>query len=73
MVKIRLARHGRKNDPFYRIVAIQSTKKRDGEPLDVLGHWYPKNNDIKIDKKKLNAWVDDGAQITAAVKKLINV
>jgi len=72
MVKIRLARHGKKNDPFYRIVAISSARKRDGRPLDVIGHWYPKKDNLEIDKKKLEDWVSKGAQISPTVKKLAN-
>ena len=71
MVKIRLARHGRKNDPFYRIVAITHTQQREGKPLDVIGHWYPKNNEKSIDLKKLKYWVDNGAKLTKAVDDLL--
>lgn len=71
MVKIRLARHGKRNDPFYRIVAIESTKRREGEPLDVIGYWHPKKDDKKIDKKKYDYWVKNGAQVTDAVARLV--
>lgn len=71
MVKIRLQRLGKKNSPFYKIVAIEQTKKREGEPLDVIGFWYPEKDDKKIDKKKIDAWVKKGAKITPGVKKLL--
>ncbi len=69
---IRLARHGKKNDPFYRIVAIDERKKLNGAPSEVLGFWYPKKGDLKLDRKLVEAWVAKGASISAAVAKLIN-
>jgi small subunit ribosomal protein S16 len=71
MVKIRLSRLGKKNDPFYRIVAIDSRLKREGIALDILGHWHPRTKVKKIDKKKVEEWVSKGAQISLGVKKLL--
>ncbi len=70
MVKIRLTRIGKKNNPFYRIVAINSQRKREGKSLAVLGYWHPQKNRIKIDKKSIDDFVRKGAQISEAVKKL---
>jgi len=72
MVKIRLARSGVKNKPFYRIVAIDSKRKRGGKPLEILGFWQPSKNLIKIDKKKVSEWVKKGAKVTEAVEELLN-
>ena len=71
MVAIRLARYGRKKGAFYRIVAVDSTKKTAGENLEVLGYWNPIKKDLKIDREKLAVWVTKGAQVSATVKKLI--
>jgi len=71
MVKIRLARLGKKNNPFYRVVAVDSAKKLSGEFLAILGFWHPQQNTIKIDKKSINEWVKKGAQISPAVKELM--
>jgi len=71
MVTIRLARRGKKNDPFYRIVAIDSRKKNTGEALEVVGYWHPREDKKKIDKKAIEAWVAKGAQVSAAVQKLM--
>ena len=71
MVAIRLARYGRKKGAFYRIVAVDSTKKTAGENLEVLGYWNPIKKDLKIDKEKLAVWVTKGAQVSVTVKKLI--
>ena len=71
MVKIRLSRFGKKNDPFYRIVAIDENKKTTGQSLDKIGFWHPRTNTKQIDKTKLKNWVSKGAIITAAVGKLL--
>jgi small subunit ribosomal protein S16 len=71
MIKIRLARHGKKNDPFYRVVAIEESRKREGKPLEVIGFWHPAKNLKKINKKKLDKWLLRGAQITKAAAKLL--
>ncbi len=71
MVAIRLARFGRKKGAFFRIIAVDSTKKTIGENLEVLGYWNPAKKDLKIEKEKLQAWVKKGAQVSPTVKKLI--
>jgi small subunit ribosomal protein S16 len=71
MIKIRLARGGTKNKPFYRIVAIEESRKREGKPLDILGYWHPAKDIKKIDKKKLKFWIERGAKVTKAVEKLL--
>jgi small subunit ribosomal protein S16 len=72
MIKIRLSRLGKKNDAFYRVVAIESTKKRGGEPLAILGFWHPKEKTINVDKKAIDGYVKNGAQVSPAVKKLLS-
>lgn len=62
---------GRKKDPFYRIIAIDESKKTNGPALDLLGSWYPKVNELVINREKLSNWVAKGAQVTAAVAKLM--
>lgn len=71
MVTIRLSRQGKKNDPFYRIVATEKQRKLSGEALDVLGYYHPRENVKQIDHKKIEEWVKKGAQITPAVQKLM--
>ena len=73
MVKIRLFKTGAKKRVSYRIVAIESQKKRNGKILDTIGFYDPKTNPptVKIDKKLLKKWQDVGAQITPAIAKLI--
>jgi small subunit ribosomal protein S16 len=70
MVKIRLTKLGKRNDHFYRIIAIDESKKNGGQALQVFGHWHPKTGDKKIDKAAIEAWVAKGAQVSPAVTKL---
>jgi small subunit ribosomal protein S16 len=74
MVKIRLTRTGRKNLPSYRIVAIEHTKKRDGQYIEILGFFNPSKNPVEfqIDKDKVNEWVKNGAQVSDSVQELID-
>jgi len=71
MVKIRLARYGKKNDPFYRIVAIDERKKREGKYLDIIGFWHPREKNLKVNKKKIDLWVQKGAQVSPGVNKIL--
>ena len=71
MIKIRLARGGKKGKPFYRIVVAEKTTKRGGKPIDILGYWDPSNDKLEVDKKRVKVWVDKGAQPTKAVSDLI--
>ncbi|MBA3752239.1 30S ribosomal protein S16 [Candidatus Dependentiae bacterium] len=70
-VKIRLARIGKIHAPMYRIVAIDSRKKRDGEALDILGTYNPLTGEIvQFHADRINHWESQGAIMTDAVKKI---
>ena len=73
MLKIRLTRAGAKKRPFYRIIAIDERRKRDGRPLEFLGTYDPKSKPEKLvgRSEALAAWVDKGAQISSTVKSLM--
>jgi small subunit ribosomal protein S16 len=70
-VKIRLSRVGKIHTPVYRIVAIDSRKKRDGESLDILGTYNPLTGELlQFHEDRISYWVSKGAVVTNAVKKL---
>lgn len=73
MVKIRLARHGAKKRPFYRIVAADSRSPRDGRFLERLGSYDPTREPalIEIKQDRLAEWLKNGAQPTETVAQLI--
>lgn len=72
-VSIRLTRGGAKKKPSYRIVVLDSRKKRDGEYLDKIGHYNPCMNpaEIVIDREKLEKWIAQGAQCSDTVASLV--
>ena len=72
MVKIRLARFGRKKRPFYRIVVTDSRKRRDSGWIESIGYYNPLTDpkDIKIDMERMNYWLSVGAQMSDRVSKL---
>lgn len=71
MLKIRLKRLGCKKAPAYRIIVINSTTKREGRPVQELGHYNPKTKIMKLDKASALDWIKKGAQPTDTVKYLI--
>lgn len=72
-VKLRLTRMGSKKNPFYRIVAIDERKARDGQYLDNIGNYDPTKNPaiVNIDSEKALAWLAKGAQPTDTVRSLL--
>lgn len=72
-VKIRLARTGRKNVSRFRIVAIDSHKKRDGRFLEILGVYNPQQNpkQFTIKTERVSYWIGQGAQPSETVHNLL--
>ena len=64
-VKIRLARHGRRKAPYYRMVVADSRKPRDGRFIEILGTYQPLNkvetDQVKVDEEKVLKWLANGA------------
>lgn len=70
-VKIRFTRIGKKHAPIYRIVAVDSRKKRDGEYLENLGTYNPLTKEIvQWHADRIADWESKGAIVTDAVKRL---
>ena len=72
-LKIRLSRTGCKKNPHYRIVVIPSQKARDGQAIEIIGHYHPTvHNDQRIVIKAdlFEKYVGNGAQPTETVAKL---
>lgn len=74
-VKIRLARHGAKKRPFYRVVVADGRMPRDGRYIELVGRYNPVSNPkvIDLDLEKIDAWIAKGAQPTNAVSHLIDI
>jgi small subunit ribosomal protein S16 len=73
MVKIRLTRAGAKKRPFYRIVAIDERRARDGRALEFLGTYDPRPDPEKIELKseRVEAWLARGAKLSPTVRSLV--
>ena len=74
MVMIRLARFGAKKKPFYRVVAIEKDRARNGRSLEVLGHYNPLSHPAEVVLKhdRLEYWKSHGAQVSDTVKRLVD-
>ena len=72
-VVIRLMRAGAKKRPFYRLVAADSRRQRDGRFLEILGHYNPiaKPFELVVHKDKVSAWIAKGAQPSEQVASLL--
>ena len=73
-VRIRLARHGRKKRPFYRVVAADSRMPRDGRYIERLGHYDPMAEpaEINLDLERVDYWLGVGASPSDTVAGLID-
>ena len=73
-VKIRLSMIGKKKAPVFRIVAIDSRKKRDGACLENLGTYDAiKGVLVQLHADRVEYWVSQGAVVTDSVKKIIKL
>ena len=72
-VKIRLARHGAKKKPFYRIVVADSESPRDGRFLEAVGTYNPLKDPAEVTLKgeRITYWIGKGAIPTDTVRSLI--
>ncbi|KAA8567633.1 hypothetical protein MFRU_010g02360 [Monilinia fructicola] len=84
VVRIRLARFGRKREPFYNIVVAQARSARNSLPLEVLGTYDPlpklpadgegqKFKDIRLDTLRAKYWLGVGAQPTKTAWRLLSM
>ncbi len=73
MLAIRLTRMGAKKKPFYRIIVTEKRSKRDGRFIESVGYYDPCRNpaDVKLDRERLNYWIERGAQPTETVRSII--
>jgi small subunit ribosomal protein S16 len=72
-VKIRLARHGTKKKPFYRVVAANSSFPRDGRFLEVLGTFDPrdKTSGLNLKTDRIEDWISKGAVVSDTVRRIL--
>tara|TARA_Y100001968_G_scaffold294253_1_gene300697 strand:+ start:4011 stop:4385 length:375 start_codon:yes stop_codon:yes gene_type:complete len=71
MIKLRLKRFGKKRESSFRLVACNSTSRRDGLPLEELGFYNPRTKETRLDTEALRLRLSQGAQPTDAVRTLL--
>ena len=71
MIKLRLKRFGKKKEASFRIVACNSTSRRDGRPLQELGFYNPRTKETRLDTEALRTRLTQGAQPTDVVRTLL--
>jgi small subunit ribosomal protein S16 len=72
-VRIRLRRTGRRNAPSFRIVVADTRRPRDGQYLELLGHYAPRSGSVALDLnvERAHYWLDRGAQPSETVRSLL--
>ncbi len=72
MLKIKLARFGKRNQPHYRIVVNEARTKRDGKYIDLIGHYAPTQTPkvLEMNLERYKEWITKGAQPTDTVAHL---
>lgn len=71
MIKLRLKRIGKKFEASYRIVATYGTSRRDGRPLEELGFYNPRTDEVKLDVEAVIKRLQQGAQPTKTVRHIL--
>lgn len=74
-VKIRLKRMGKIRQPYYRVVVVDSRKKRDGKVIEQIGKYHPKEEPsfIEVTSERAQYWLGVGAQPSEAVEALLKI
>ena len=71
MIKLRLKRFGKKREASFRLVACNSTSRRDGRPLQELGFYNPRTKETRSDTEAIRERLGQGAQPTDIVRTLL--
>lgn len=71
MIKLRLKRFGKKREVSYRIVAMNNETRRDGRPLEELGFYNPRTDEIRLEVPAIIKRLKDGAQPTKTVQHIL--
>jgi len=71
MLRIRLTRTGKKNQPHFRVVIAEHRKAVKGRYLEILGHYNPRSKEISLNKEKIKEWIKKGAQPSVTMNNLL--
>ncbi len=72
MITIRLQRRGRKNDPSFRVIVVDSHKKpKTGNYLEMVGSYDPRTDRIELKGERIKEWMKNGATVSGTVHNLL--
>lgn len=71
MLKIKLARIGKKKSPTYRLIISEVGRDPYGRILENLGSYNPRSKDLQVKSERINHWLSQGAQMTITVNNLL--
>jgi len=74
-IVIRLSRQGRKNRPHFRVGVFDRRTRRDGPPIEHLGHYDPLVEDdekkVTLDEERIRYWLSEGADVSETVRSFL--
>lgn len=73
---IRFSNAGKRGERKYKLVVCEKRSRRDGRPLELLGHYEKRVGNIitkKFDAERISYWIKQGAQVTPGAKKAIEL
>lgn len=72
MLTIRLSRVGRKNDPSFRVIVVESKRKpQPGNYLEMVGSYNPKTSRVELNGERIKHWMSMGATVSDTVHNLL--
>lgn len=72
MLNIRLQRRGRKNDPSFRVIVVDSKRKpKAGNYLEMVGSYDPRSDRVELQAERIMHWIQSGAQPSGTVHNLL--
>ena len=72
MLKMRLQRMGRKNEPHYRLVVTdQRNGVQSGKFIDIVGSYNPKSGSVELKKELITSWISKGVQLSDTVHNFL--
>lgn len=71
MLTIRLARYGKKKQPFYRLAVGRKQHTPTGPTIEFLGHYNPKSGEVKLESERIKYWLSQGAQYSRTVAMML--
>ena len=73
MLSIKLARHGKKHQPNFRVVVIDSRKPTSGAFLEIIGHYNPRTEpaELVVKADRARHWIKNGARPTATARMIL--